>query len=306
MFGRDKSSDTDTPRRRTASAEDTSPPQTLGTQYRRGQTLSQLRRDSSEGAAVSHRHRLHHLTGRRRKAGGLLLLVLAIIGLLVFLIFQLTATVSVVGSSSDISKQPDVAAYTQRINDYYSIHPFERLRFALDQDNLSRFMAAGYPEVARVELTNVENIIDSQFTMTFREPLVGWQINNRQYYVDDQGVVFENNYFTTPVVQMIDESGISPEEGSAVASTRLLSFVGTVVARAGEQGLTVESVSLPAGLTRQVDVRVKGHKPYIRMTIDREAQGQVTDMVTALAFMKDEKLKPRYIDVRVEGRAAYR
>ena len=296
--------DADLPRRRLTIDDETPTALEGGSQFRRNQTLSSHRVRFDE--ETSHRHRLHHLSNRRRKIGGIFLLVIGIIVILALLVTQFTARIQLSTTNENISKALDGEAYAARINEYYGIHPVERLRFMLNDDALTQFVADTYPEVADVRMAGSEDIVDTRFTLTFRQPIAGWQINNKQYYVDNAGVVFETNYFASPKVQIVDESGFTPEQGSAVASARLLSFVGKLVSGAGEKGLTVQSVSLPSGTTRQLEVRLAKTKPLVRVTIDRAAGEQVEDMARVIRYLNDRSIAAEYIDVRVSSRAVYR
>lgn len=275
------------------------------TQFRRNRTLSGIRHDDT-GIHPSDRARSHRLARQRRKVGGMFLLVLGVVAVLAILLSQFTARVIVVASSEPVSRTIEGTTYESAINDYFGVNPVERLRFAMNEDSLSDYVGTIAPEVAKVELTSTTSFVESNFTITFRKPLAGWQINGKQYYVDNEGVVFEKNYYGTPTVQIIDESGVSPEQGTTVASARLLSFVGRIVAlsRAGEY--TVTRAVLPIGSTRQVEIKLKNVTPYIKLTIDRAAGEQIEDMINVLDYLKEHRVKAEYIDVRVPGRAAYR
>lgn len=291
------------PRRRvdTGSSE---PTPEIGGQFRRNQTLSRKR--SSHPDQVSGRSQLHSLSAHRRKVGGIFLLIAFIILVLGLLLTQFTARVSIARSTKPLSQQIDAPAYEKSINEYYAIHPVERLRFLLNQEALTRFVAVQHPEIAEVQLSGVTDLVEAGFTLNFREPIAGWQINTRQYYVDPEGVVFQKNYYSQPAVQIVDESGVSPEQGTTVASSRLLGFVGRVVAMAGERGSKVTSVTLPIGTTRQLDVRLDGVGGYVRFTIDRGVAEQVEDMSRVVSYLQQRSITAEYIDVRVEGKAIYR
>lgn len=292
------------PRRRSENRNEPRAQLESGTQFRRNQTLSGVRRIPDE--QLSDRAKAHHLARQRRKIGGILLLVLGIAGLLAILLTQLTARVIVAASSEPLSRSIDGASYETAINDYFGIHPVERLRFVLNEDGLSDYVGALAPEVARIKLTSATNVVESNFTVTFRKPVASWHINGKQYFVDNEGVVFEKNYYDKPSLQIVDESGVSPEQGSTVASARLLSFVGRVVSLSREGKYTVTKVVLPIGSTRQLEIRLKGVRPYVKLTIDRAVGEQVEDMTRALDYLRTRNLKPEYVDVRVPGRAAYR
>jgi hypothetical protein len=274
-----------------------------GNQFRRNQTLSGIKHPESE--PVSERTRLHHLARQRRHVGGILSLVLGIIIILGILLFQFTGTVIVAGSSAVLTHSIKPTPYEKAINDYLAIHPVERLRFALNETALSSYVSGVLPEVSQVKLTSTDSIVQSNFTLTLRKPLAGWQINGHQYFVDSTGVVFQNNYYETPTVQIVDQSGISPEQGTIVASARLLSFVGRVVSLAGQGSYTVTQAILPSGTTRELDIQLKDIQPRIKLSIDRGAGEQVEDMIRSLIFLQSQGKSAQYIDVRLSGRAVY-
>lgn len=279
------------------------PDELASSQFRRNRTMSGVRREPL--VDVSPRSKVHHLARQRRKVGGILLLVLLGISILVLLLTQLTAKVIITSSSTALSLPIDGPAYEKVIDEYLGIHPAERLRFLLNEQELSDYASIITPEVASITQSGADNIVETRFAVTFRKPIAGWQINSRQYYVDENGVVFEKNYYATPTVQIVDESGISPEQGSTVASARLLSFVGRVVGVAKEAGYEVTQAILPSGTTRQLEIRLKDVKPLIKLSIDRGAGEQVEDMVRSLKFLNDRGQTPGYIDVRISGRAIY-
>jgi cell division septal protein FtsQ len=294
---------TDIPRRRRMDTPDTEVQPRSSTQYRRNQTISGIQHNV---LADSPRSQVHHLTIQRRKVGGLFALVLTAAVLLAILLSQLMAQVSVTSSTKQLSTAFKGESYEKAINGYLGLHPAERLRFALNEAALSDYVSALLPEVRSIEVSGVKDIVDTQFAVTFRQPVAGWQINGNQYYVDAAGVVFETNYYDAPSVQIIDESGVSPEEGTTVASSRLLGFLGRVVAQAGERGYTITQALLPAGMTRELDIQLKDIPTRIKLSTDRGAGEQIEDMSRALAFLKTKNMNPEYVDVRVSGRAAYK
>jgi cell division septal protein FtsQ len=294
----------DAPRRRLSSDYVRAAAQPVqSNQFRRNQTLSGVRKPEPE--QVSERTRMHHLAKRRRRVGATLTLVLAIIIILGALLLQFTGIVRVTGSSAALGRSIQPTVYEKAIDTYLGIHPVERLRFALDQTALSSYVSSVLPEVSRVSLTSTDSIVQSNFTITFRKPVAGWQINGNQYYVDQSGVVFQNNYYETPSVQIVDQSGGSPEQGSVVASNSLLSFVGKVVSYAEQGNFTVTQVTLPAGTTREVQVHLSGVQEYVKLSIDRGAGEQVEDMIRSINYLKSTNKNVQYIDVRVAGRAVY-
>ena len=299
---RSKKTNKDIPLRRRASDTPAEQPRS-STQYRRNQTLSGISRTSM---ADSPRGQAHQLTVQRRKVGGLFAIVLTAVILLALLLSQLMTQVSVTVSTKQLSTAFKGEEYEKAVNSYLGLHPAERLRFTLNEEALSSYVAAALPEVQSIKVSGVKDIVDTEFAVTFREPVAGWQINGNQLYVDASGVVFETNYYNAPTVQIVDESGVSPEEGTTVAGGRLLGFLGKVVAQAGERGYKVSQAILPAGMTRELDIQLENVSSRIKLSTDRGAGEQIEDMSRSLVYLKNKSLNPEYIDVRVSGRAAYK
>jgi len=255
----------------------------------------------------SSRHKAHQLVSQRRRLGGIFLIVTLVALALLFLLWQLIAQVTIATSTRQLSTRFNSEPYEQVVNEYLTINPAQRLRLSLNEDALSEYVSAQLPEVERVSLSGSAGVAQATLAITFRTPVAGWQINAKQYYVDSHGVVFEKNYYSAPTVQIVDESGVDPSQsGGAVVGTRLLGFLGRVVAEARGRGYTVTKAVLPLETTRQVDVYFKGIGTQIKYSIDRGAGEQVEDADRSLRHLKKHGITARYIDVRVAGRAAYR
>lgn len=279
-------------------------PEAPTTQFRRNQTLSSYRHNTPE---ESSRQKAHTLALQRRKLGGIFFIVAIAAIALALLLWQLIAQVHVMTSSKQLSTTFNHATYEQSINEYLNLNPAQRLRVSLDDAALSAFVSNELPEVEKLELSGMPGLAQSNFTITFRTPVAGWQINGKQYYVDADGVVFEKNYYEAPTVQIVDESGVSPEQGSAVVGTRLLGFLGRIVSEAQGRGYTPVKAVLPAGATRQVDVYFEGKPTYVKFSIDRGAGEQMEDADRALNYLQSHGGGGAgYVDVRVAGRAAYK
>lgn len=271
--------------------------------FRRGQTLSGYRTPVTEESA---RGKAHHLVRQRRNMGAIFLIVTIIIVFLALLLWQFMAQISIATSTKQLTKSFEGIEYSKAVEEYMGLHPAERLRFALNERGLSEYVSSKYPEVEKMSLSENTSLAKGTFTITFRTPVAGWRVNGVQSYVDQAGVVFEKNYYAEPSVQIIDESGVRSEKGSAVVGNRLLGFLGKVVALAGERGYIVSEALLPQGGTRQVELKFKNNPTRVKLSIDRGAGEQVEDMDRALKFLATRKETPAYVDVRVSGRAAYK
>lgn len=288
------------PRRRLSS--DDRPP-VSSEQFRRNQTLSSYKRETLDDSARQKAHTLH---AQRRRLGGTLLIVFGAVVFLSLLLWQLVAQVHVTSSTKQLSTSFEASRYEDVVNQYFLLNPAQRLKFLLNEEALNSYVVSQLPELEAISLKGTPSIAEADFSVTFRTPVAGWQINSQQYYVDASGVVFEKNYYASPEVQVVDETGVRPEEGGVVAGSRLLGFLGRIVAEVGERGYTVTKAVLPQDTTREVDIYVTSTATRVKLSIDRGAGEQAEDMQRALTYLQEHGQTPEYIDIRVEGRAAYR
>jgi len=310
FFKRSSRGDESVPRRRRVAEDefDAGAPTAHGTpasgsQFRRNQTLSSYRHNTPDESA---RQKAHQLTSQRRRIGGVFLIVILLAITLLVLLWQLIAQVHVTASTKQLSAGFSGTVYEKSINDYLNVNPGQRLKLLLDKAALSTYISSEHPEVEAVSLTGTPGIAQANISITFRTPVAGWQINNKQYYVDQSGVVFETNYYDAPKVQIVDESGVSPDQGGAVVGTRLLGFLGRVVAQAQGRGYSTIKAVLPVGTTRQVDVYFENIATRVKFSIDRGAGEQMEDADRSLKYLQSRGVGAEYIDVRVAGRAAYK
>jgi hypothetical protein len=246
------------------------------------------------------------LTVKRRKVGSVLLGIIVLSSFLFWILTQFTARVTVSFGTVALTQQIDRSMYENVINDYLGANPFARLRFALDPVALSSYVSTRLPEVAAVSQVGMVMIGETHFDITIRHPVAGWTLNRTQYFVDDKGIAFQRNYFATPSVQIVDDSGISLEQGATIASNRFLGFVGRVVAFTQASGYVVTQAIIPTDTTRQLEIKLNGVVPLVKLSIDRPAGEQVEDMVRAVKYLVSQAQTPSYIDVRVSGKAFYK
>lgn len=302
----------DVPRRRQYSREQL--PRTLeqsdeNTTFRRNRTLtgsvsSHVIASSEANAQFkSPRVQAHALASQRRRIGGILFFVVIGVAVLYALIYQFTAGVIVHTRELSVRLDP---VYEQAIESYFASQPLERLRFLTNIDHLTAYVQAKAPEVVSVQPEGFAGFGVSEFNVTMREPIAGWSINGSQQYVDSTGTPFARNYFSSPSVQIVDNSGVQVEAGQAVASDRFLGFVGLAVGLAKSAGYKVTQVIIPQGTTRQIELHIDGLSYPAKLSVDRPAGEQVEDMSRAIKWLQSHGQSPQYIDVRVSGKAFYR
>lgn len=312
---RKKASDDVPARRRQDTVRQPSAPleQDAGRAFARNRTLTGSTSSyiASGAAEQSHlrspRTHVHHLTMKRRKVGLVLAAVIFGAGLILLLLTQFTARITITVSDTDLSRSVDAGMYEKTIQDYFGTNPIARLRFALDPASLGGYVGQVHSEVASVKRIGMgNNLGETSVTLTMRRPVAGWTIGSKQYYVDANGMAFQTNYFANPGVQIVDQSGVGLQQGATVASNRFLGFVGRVVALSSARALIVTEAIIPADTTRQLEVRIKDVGPRVKLSIDRPAGEQVEDMARALSYLSLNGQSPEYIDVRVSGKAFYR
>lgn len=311
-----KKSAADVPRRRQANSGDERRERQAAREadqnytFRRNRTLTGSSSSSvssateTSGDLQSTRTQAHHLARHRRKLGSVLGGIIVAILVLSALIFDLT--VQPVVTSRDHGVQLDESRYEAAIKEYLTSHPFERLRIALDHQRLTNYLHEVTPEVATVTQEGFAGFSKSEFSLAVRQPIAGWVIGGKQYFVDETGVPFEKNYFSVPQVSVVDQSGIQQSAGTAIASSRFLTFVGRTVSLAAKQGLVVKQAIIPLGTTRQLEVQLEGRAYPVKLSLDRPVGEQVEDMKRAVGYFDAKKQSPQYIDIRVSGKAYYK
>ncbi len=246
---------------------------------------------------------------RRRRIITTALITLAVLILSVwYLISQYTVDIGTITYTPETSRAPDDELYKKEINDYFSVRPAERFRFAINDTALTQFVSLSLPEVKNIsEDGGQANKTD--FKIQLRQPIASWKTGDTQSFVDDEGVSFTNNYYSNPNVVITDNTGASNSEqpGKAVVSERFLRFLGRLVALTNKSGLgEVTEASLPKNTAREIDIKIKGKPYYIKTHIDRDPAATVEDIKRVVGFLEQKKVTPVYIDVRVNGRAFYR
>jgi hypothetical protein len=300
----------DAPRRRSATDNDIRMPSSSSNIFKRNQTLvgKALKYNHlSVGVDVgSPRAHIHHLTAKRRKVFSIFIVVVVSAASLWILISHFTAMIVISSADTTISKPINDSIYIKTIQDYFEINPLSRFQFFLDQNALSTYVANKLPEVEVITEKNMVGIGATSFAIAMRTPIAGWKINDKQYYVDAKGVPFEQNYFTTPIVQIVDNSGASLQTGEASVSKRFLGFVGLIVSLASNNGFIVTQALLPANTTRELDIVLKDTNILVKLSIDRPAGEQIEDMTRSVGYFTSRGQIPTYIDVRVSGKAFYK
>lgn len=282
--------------------------------FRRSRTLTgaassdvRVATDESRSHLKSPRTKTHELKHHRRLLGLLLVGVVVLSGGCVWLLDQYIIRADTVVATVSPTRPIVIADYQKVFDEYLDAKPMQRFRFLLNGRQLNEMVQSRLPEVGSIEVADAPGLATTTVTIDFRRPVAVWQLADASYYVDASGQTFSKNYYPEPAVSVNDESGLAAETSQVVASNRLLRFLGQTVAglNAAQIG-TVNNVTIPAGTLRQLDITIDTQPYRIKTHMDREAVGQVYDIVSAVNYLSSKQLTPEYVDVRVKGKAFYR
>lgn len=297
-----KKSDKNLSRREIAARRQAENYDNLPTQsYRRNRTLNS--RQTISPLEASERLEAHNLVKKRRYMMQKLFITAVCLAVVVFLLFQLTISISI--QTPDAKSSSNSSKYASVLNEYYNAHPAERFRFFLNNNDLRQFFLQKAPEVKTIRVEG-DFLARSAAKLTFRQPVAQWSSGNKVYFVDDSGVTFEQNYFNPPTVAVRDESGLPTRGGQEVINRQFLSFLGQAVSEFSQHKLKVSEAILPANTVRQVWFKIEGREPQIRMTVDRSARSQVKQAIVTLGYLDKNGQSSGYIDVRVDQRSFYK
>lgn len=271
-----------------------------------GTTSNRFDATNTRSDLESTRAQVHHLVNRRRGIFSVFVIVFIVSVFIWLVVSNLTAIARISLSGTLVSKPVESSVYARTIQEYLGINPMGRFRFLLDESSLSKYVSDKLPEVESVTQLNTIGVGVTTFSVKMRQPVAGWEIDDKQYYVDSMGIPFEKNYFSTPSVQIIDNSGISMQSGTVIASNKFLSFVGRVVNLSESSGFKVKKAIIPVNTIRILEVYLDGYNYPIKLSIDRPAGEQVEDMVRTVGYFVNNGITPSYVDIRVGGKAFYK
>jgi hypothetical protein len=255
------------------------------------------------GILKSERLRRQELQRLRRIVFSGLLVIGGIISGIGYLIGQYTYSLPAIHTkdAAVIIPASSKQKYSQAIMNYLEAHPAERFRFATSEKNLTYEVQKRYPEIQSIKGSS------DGYELRFRKPLVAWAFGQKNFFVDNEGVSFETNYYTPPNLTVTDKSGTISSSGNILIGKGFLSYIGRFVALTATSGLgEVTVATIPPGTTREVDVILQNRPYSVKLHTDRVPDHSVEDLKRVGDFLEKKGIVPQYIDVRVSGRAYYR
>lgn len=149
-------------------------------------------------------------------------------------------------------------------------------------------------------------------TLTPAKPAMQLISSNGIFYVSSSGRVMaettdvtQNQLGDLPVVR--DEGGLDAEVNTIVIPEPQAIFLQKLYAQLLAADITVQSLTLPNNAANQADVRISGHKYFIKFSTDTDPRQAVGTYLAARDKLVAEGVSPtEYIDVRVEEKVFYR
>lgn len=313
MFKRNKKSSSSTLSNRRARTGIDSPFSATSNRFVRSKTLSSYvsgsNTSSERESEKSERQRIHYVKARQKHVTAILSVLIVLILIMGTIIFNFTSkvTVSAVSSGADIVNAPQSDTYEALIKEYLGSHPSSRLRFTLNLEDLSSYLKAEAPEVKYVKRASFNGIGTSNYDIVFRQPIIKWQAGSQTYYVDAEGVSFQNNMFAEPEIELRDSSmaGGLVTDGEVKISRRILEFSGRLASGIQQQNYQIEYLILPEDTTRQIAVKIIDKPTEFIFSIDHTVTSQVEAMRQVMGYLDETGERPARVDLRVPNRAYY-
>jgi hypothetical protein len=272
----------------------------------RNRTLTNVMNEEIGAKTTNGRAHLHVLHRQRRFLRIALVICAAAIIIVGFLILNRVSALSIALDDNGVrfSEQDKVDIQTT-FKKYIDQHPTQTFVVSLQNQEFFKLLIADHPEIKQLSLTSNSFGLTHSLHVTFRQPLLQWNVAGKQYYVDSDGVLFENNHFVTPKVSVEDQSGIAFSDGSAIPQ-RLIRYIGRMAGALQTNQIGIVSRVVVPASSREVDIYLEGRDFAIKTHIDRDAYATAGDIKSSLSYLDGKGIKPQYIDVRIEGKAFYK
>ena len=271
--------------------------------YKRGVVLSQFHNDEP---VAEERRRLQKLRLLRRRLAALIATIAIILAFGLALLTQFAGSISgAVATDKNIKlSDTDVTKYVGIVNEYFAKNSFERFSFARRKSVLLQYIEDKAPEVSSVSFFP-SGLSSYKLHVTVRKPVAMWISGNKTEFVDEKGIVFQQNFYGVPSLAIEDSSGASVSNGRSASST-FLSFVGLTATKLNKAGYKVSRVIIPKGSIRYVEFYLDGRNFPFKAQITRDSGSQAHDIEVMARYVDSHKITPQYIDCRVEGKAYWK
>lgn len=98
---------------------------------------------------------------------------------------------------------------------------------------------------------------------------------------------------------------IVDEDNRGQISMRTLNYIRQLEGDLKDLGLEVTKVTLPTGKSRELYVDLATVGAYFKVNTDRDTALTAEDIERMVRYLKERNLQPKYVDVRIEGKAYF-
>jgi len=258
-----------------------------------------------------HRARLERkaqkkLKNRRRKQLVSTVIILILLALSAVVVSQYAFSIDSINYSKPPVSDTEDDKYITSAGEYLAANPASRFSFLLRGEMFTQFMTNRHPEVAEASI-KTRPFSAAELHLTLREVVAVWEGVNGREYVDKTGIVFSVNLLAEPSIIIKDENKLDAE-GSAVASSRFLAFIGQLISRVNDSGGVgeVKSVAIPLGAIRYIELSFDNRSYPVKAQIDRDIASQADDIINMLKYLDQRGIRPSYVDVRVKNKGYWK
>ena len=218
--------------------------------------------------------------------------------------------VIIVNAPDTVSR--DAKVYKDAVSSIWGKSIFSRTKLTVSTNGIQREIAQMFPELAniRIELPLLGRT--ATVVLTPVKPALQFVSLNGSFYVDSDGKVLaktselkQNDIKDLPFIR--DESGISSDPGKNIIPGPDAKFLQNLYANLRAQDVAVESITLPAGVAMQADVRVPAQQYYIKFSLDSDPRQAVGTYLATKAKLDSGGVVPaEYLDVRLAEKVFYK
>lgn len=219
-----------------------------------------------------------------------------------------------------IINQGDKASLLQT-NDTYRLagqdilaeSPFNRLKPAVNTEEVATRFKERFPELAEVVITMPIASHRLLFTLQAAEPIFVLlnSASNESYIIDERGRALVATDKVADINQLkleqiIDESGLELTAGKNVLPAEDVAFIRSVIAQFQAKQIDIQSLKLPT-IPNELHVQLRGEPYFIKFNMSGNSRIQVGSYIAAREKLAGEgNLPGEYFDVRVEEKVFYR
>lgn len=198
-------------------------------------------------------------------------------------------------------------AYKSSVDEYFSGNPLRKSKIFFSSEDFKNYIISKHPEVSDVTVGS-SVLTDAKIVISQRQPSFIWQSNNKTYIGGEDGVIYDEQSAgqTSDQPVLRDQAGISTKPGDKVITSGTLEYVNQVKdAISSNTQLAVDYIVIPAA-AREVHVYIKGKPYFVKFSLDRSVEGQVSELDKSIDYITASKIGvAKYIDLRTEDKAYY-